>query len=96
MVGRDHRSVATGLISRLAYPIKGCRLPHPLIPESSSCRFKVTVQAVESRANEIYTSEGIKIIHHARVRPVSIAIERPNRQVLHTEPVLLSTFAIFV
>ncbi|MBL8517289.1 MAG: DNA translocase FtsK [Betaproteobacteria bacterium] len=51
---------------------------------------ELTVQAVEARADEIYTSEGLKIIS---VTPesgrVSISIERPNRQVLHTEPVLL-------
>lgn len=50
----------------------------------------LTVQSVESRADEIYTSEGVKIIN---VSPesgrVSIAIERPSRQVLHTEQVLL-------
>lgn len=50
----------------------------------------LTVQAVESNAEEIFTSEGIKIIN---VSPesgrVSIAVERPQRQVLHTEQVLL-------
>lgn len=50
----------------------------------------LTVQAVESHADEIFTSEGIKIIN---VSPesgrVSIAVERPQRQVLHTEQVLL-------
>jgi DNA segregation ATPase FtsK/SpoIIIE, S-DNA-T family len=50
----------------------------------------LTVQAVESRADEIFTSEGIKIIHTTpESGRVSIAVERPNRQVLHTEPVLL-------
>ena len=51
----------------------------------------LTVQAVESRVDEIFTSEGVKIIN---ITPesgrVSIAVERPNRQVLHTEPVLLA------
>jgi len=51
----------------------------------------LTVQAVESRADEIFTSDGVKIIN---ISPesgrVSIAVERPNRQVLHTEPVLLA------
>lgn len=50
----------------------------------------LTVQAVESRAAEIFTSEGIKIINTTpESGRVSIAVERPNRQVLHTEPVLL-------
>lgn len=51
----------------------------------------LTVQAVESRVDEIFTSDGVKIIN---ITPesgrVSIAVERPNRQVLHTEPVLLA------
>ena len=51
----------------------------------------LTVQAVESRVDEIFTSEGLKIIHTTpESGRVSIAIERPHRQVLHTEPVLLS------
>ena len=51
----------------------------------------LTVQAVDSRADEIYTSDGIKIIHTTpESGRVSIAVERPNRQVLHTEPVLLA------
>lgn len=50
----------------------------------------LTVQAVEARADEIFTSEGIKIISATpESGRVSIAVERPNRQVLHTEPVLL-------
>jgi S-DNA-T family DNA segregation ATPase FtsK/SpoIIIE len=51
----------------------------------------LTVQAVESRADEIFTSEGVKIINTTpESGRVSIAVERPNRQVLHTEPVLLA------
>jgi len=51
----------------------------------------LTVQAVESRADEIFTSDGVKIINTApESGRVSIAVERPNRQVLHTEPVLLA------
>ena len=51
----------------------------------------LTVQTVESRADEIFTSEGLKIINTApESGRVSIAVERPNRQVLHTEPVLLA------
>lgn len=51
----------------------------------------LTVQAVESRADEIFTSDGVKIINTTpESGRVSIAVERPNRQVLHTEPVLLA------
>lgn len=51
----------------------------------------LTVQAVESRADEIFTSDGVKIISATpESGRVSIAVERPNRQVLHTEPVLLA------
>jgi S-DNA-T family DNA segregation ATPase FtsK/SpoIIIE len=70
-------------------------MPPTLTPNSGIIKLQgskdLTVQAVESRADEIFTSEGIKII---RATPesgrVSIAVERPHRQVLHTEPVLLS------
>jgi S-DNA-T family DNA segregation ATPase FtsK/SpoIIIE len=56
----------------------------------------LTVQSVDSRANEIYTSEGIKIIHATpESGRVSIAVERPNRQILHTEPVLLEYLRSF-
>ena len=51
----------------------------------------LTVQAVESRVDEIFTSDGVKIINTTpESGRVSIAVERPNRQVLHTEPVLLA------
>jgi S-DNA-T family DNA segregation ATPase FtsK/SpoIIIE len=68
--------------------------PPILTPNSGIIKLQgskdLTVQAVESRANEIYTSEGIKIIHATpESGRVSIAVERPNRQILYTEPVLL-------
>ncbi len=49
----------------------------------------LTVQAVESRADEIFTSEGVKIIS-ATPEPgrVSIAVARPKREVLHTTAAL--------
>ena len=51
----------------------------------------LTVQAVESRVDEIFTSDSVKIINTTpESGRVSIAVERPNRQVLHTEPVLLA------
>ena len=69
-------------------------VPPILTPNSGIIKLQgskdLTVQAVESRANEIYTSEGIKIIHATpESGKVSIAVERPNRQILYTEPVLL-------
>jgi S-DNA-T family DNA segregation ATPase FtsK/SpoIIIE len=82
--------ISRGLPARL---VDG--MPPTLTPNSGIIKLQgskeLTVQAVESRANEIYTSEGIKIIHATpESARVSIAIERPNRQVLHTEPVLLA------
>ncbi len=51
----------------------------------------LTVQAVESRVDEIFTSDGVKIISTTpESGRVSIAVERPHRQVLHTESVLLA------
>jgi S-DNA-T family DNA segregation ATPase FtsK/SpoIIIE len=51
----------------------------------------LTVPAIEARTDEIYTSEGLKIINTTpESGRVSVAVERPNRQVLHTEPVLLA------
>jgi S-DNA-T family DNA segregation ATPase FtsK/SpoIIIE len=49
----------------------------------------MTVQAVESRADEIFTSEGVKIIS-ATPEPgrVSISVARPKREVLHTTAAL--------
>jgi DNA segregation ATPase FtsK/SpoIIIE, S-DNA-T family len=50
----------------------------------------LTVQAVENRAQEIFTSDGLKIIGTVpEAGRISIAIERPNRQILHTIPLLL-------
>jgi S-DNA-T family DNA segregation ATPase FtsK/SpoIIIE len=82
--------ITRGLPARLVDGV-----PPILTPNSGIIKLlgskELTVQAVESRANEIYTSEGIKIIHATpESGRVSIAIERPNRQILHTEPVLLA------
>jgi S-DNA-T family DNA segregation ATPase FtsK/SpoIIIE len=70
-------------------------LPPILTPNAGIIKLQgskeLTVQAVESRADEIFTSEGVKIINTTpESGRVSIAVERPNRQVLHTEPVLLA------
>jgi S-DNA-T family DNA segregation ATPase FtsK/SpoIIIE len=82
--------ISRGLRARL---VDG--MPPTLTPNSGIIKLQgskdLTVQAVESRADEIFTSEGLKIIHATpESGRVSIAIERPNRQVLHTEPVLLA------
>lgn len=81
--------VSRGLPARL---VEG--VPPILTPNSGIIKLQgskdLTVQAVDSRTNEIYTSDGIKIIHTTpESGRVSIAVERPNRQLLHTEPVLL-------
>jgi S-DNA-T family DNA segregation ATPase FtsK/SpoIIIE len=69
-------------------------IPPILTPNAGIIRFQgskeLTLQSVESQADEIFTSDGVKIIN---ITPesgrVSIAVERPNRQILHTEPLLL-------
>ena len=51
---------------------------------------ELTVQAVESRASEIFTSDGIQIISTTpESGRISIAVKRPVREILHTEKVLL-------
>lgn len=82
--------VTRGLPAKL---IEG--LPPILTPNAGIIKLQgskeLTVQAVESRADEIFTSDGVKIINTTpESGRVSIAVERPNRQVLHTEPVLLA------
>ena len=82
--------VTRGLPARLAEGAPPILTPNAGIIKLQGSK-DLTVQAVEVRSDEIFTSEGIKIIS---VLPesgrVSIAVERPNRQVLHTEQVLLS------
>lgn len=82
--------VTRGLPARLADGV-----PPILTPNSGIIKLQgskdLTVQAVESRADEIFTSEGVKIINTTpESGRVSVAIERPHRQVLRTEPVLLA------
>jgi len=82
--------VGRGLSARVAEGFDPILTPNSGIIKLQGSK-DLTVPAVESRADEIYTSEGLKIIS---ITPesgrVSIAVERPNRQVLHTEPVLLA------
>ena len=82
--------VTRGLPARLVEGVAPILTPNSGIIKLQGSK-DLTVQAVESRADEIYTSEGFKIIHTTpESGRVAIAIERPNRQVLHTEPVLLA------
>lgn len=81
--------VSRGLPARLT---EGC--PPILTPNAGIFKLQgskdLTVQAVEQRADEIFTSEGIKIISTTpESGRISISVERPQRQVLHTEAVLL-------
>lgn len=82
--------ISRGLPARLVDGVSLILTPNSGIVKLQGSK-ELTVQAVESRADEIYTSDGIKIIHTTpESGRVSIAVERPNRQVLYTEPVLLS------
>jgi S-DNA-T family DNA segregation ATPase FtsK/SpoIIIE len=82
--------VTRGLPARLVEGMSPILTPNSGIIKLQGSK-DLTVQAVESRANEIFTSEGVKIINTTpESGRVSIAVERPNRQVLHTEPVLLA------
>ena len=82
--------VARGLPARLVEDFAPILTPNAGIIKLQGSK-DLTVQAVESRADEIYTSEGIKIIS---IMPesgrVSIAVARPQREILHAEAVLLN------
>lgn len=81
--------VSRGLPARLAEGAASILTPNAGIIKLQGSK-DLTVHAVEARADEIFTSEGVKIINTTpESGRVSIAIERPNRQVLHTERVLL-------
>ncbi len=82
--------ITRGLPARLIEGLSPILTPNSGIIKLQGSK-ELTVQAVEYRAEEIYTSDGIKIIHTTpESGRVSIAVERPKRQVLHTEPVLLA------
>jgi S-DNA-T family DNA segregation ATPase FtsK/SpoIIIE len=82
--------ISRGLPARIIEGVAPILTPNSGIIKLQGSK-ELTVQAVDSRADEIYTSDGIKIIHTTpESGRVSIAVERPNRQVLHTEPVLLA------
>lgn len=82
--------ISRGLPARMIEGVRPILTPNSGIIKLQGSK-ELTVQAVESRAEEIYTSDGIKIISTTpESGRVSIAVERPNRQILHTEPVLLA------
>jgi S-DNA-T family DNA segregation ATPase FtsK/SpoIIIE len=82
--------ISRGLPAKLIEGVSPILTPNSGIIKLQGSK-ELTVQAVDSRAEEIFTSDGIKIIHTTpESGRVSIAVERPNRQVLHTEPVLLA------
>jgi S-DNA-T family DNA segregation ATPase FtsK/SpoIIIE len=82
--------VARGLPAKVVEGVAPILTPNSGIIKLQGSK-DLTVPAVEARADEIYTSEGLKIINTTpESGRVSIAVERPNRQVLHTEPVLLA------
>src|SRR5262249_5305823 len=81
--------VARGLPARLPEGVASVLTPNANIIKLQGSK-DLTVHAVEARADEIFTTEGVKIINTTpESGRISIAIERPNRQVLRTEPVLL-------
>lgn len=84
-----HALISRGLTSKLAADGNLVLTPNAGIIKLQGTT-SLTVQAVEAKASEIFTSDGIQIIS---VTPesgrISIAVKRPVREVLHTEAVLL-------
>lgn len=84
--------LARGLSAKLAEDFKPILTPNAAIIKLQGSK-DMTVQAVEAKAEEIFTSNGIHIIS---VRPesgrVSISIARPDRQILHYAQVLVELF----
>jgi S-DNA-T family DNA segregation ATPase FtsK/SpoIIIE len=81
--------LSRGLSARLA---ENC---HPVLtPNAAIIKLQgskdMTVQAVEAKSEEIFTSDGLQIISATpESGRVSIALARPSRETLHTETVLL-------
>jgi DNA segregation ATPase FtsK/SpoIIIE, S-DNA-T family len=81
--------MSRGLPAKLAAGQQPILTPNAAIIKIQGSK-NLTVQAVEARSDEIFTSDGIKIISTMpESGRVSIAVARPNRQILRTEPVLL-------
>ncbi len=81
--------LARGLSAKLVENFSPIITPNAAIIKLQGSK-DMTVQAVEAKAEEIFTSSGLRIIS---VNPesgrVSIAVARPDRQVLHTPQVFL-------
>lgn len=84
--------LARGLAAKLAEDFKPILTPNAAIIKLQGSK-DMTVQAVEAKAEEIFTSSGIHILS---VRPesgrVSISVARPDRQILHYSQVLVGLF----
>lgn len=84
--------LARGLSAKLAEDFKPILTPNAAIIKLQGSK-DMTVQAVEAKAEEIFTSSGIHILN---VRPesgrVSISVARPDRQILNYAQVLVELF----
>jgi S-DNA-T family DNA segregation ATPase FtsK/SpoIIIE len=81
--------LSRGLSARLAENSKPILTPNAAIIKLQGSK-DMTVQAVETRAEEIFTSDGLQIINATpESGRVSIALARPSREILHTETVML-------
>ena len=85
--------LARGMAAKLAEDFRPILTPNAAIIKLQGSK-DMTVQAVEAKAEEIFTSSGVHILS---VRPesgrVSISVARPDRQVLHYTQVLVGLFA---
>lgn len=80
--------VTRGLPAKLAEGVSPILTPNAGIIKLQGSK-DLTVQAIESRSEEIFTSDGLKIISTTpESGRISVAVARPKRQVLHTEAVL--------
>ncbi|AMP07638.1 FtsK/SpoIIIE domain-containing protein [Collimonas pratensis] len=81
--------ISRGLTARLSDGFPPILTPNAAIIKLQGTK-DLTVQAIESRASEIFTSDGIQIISTTpESGRISIAVKRPVREMLHTEKVLL-------
>jgi len=89
-VGLKQALLSRGLSAKLVEGFAPILTPNAAIIKLQGSK-DMTVQAVEAKAEEIFTSSGLRIIS---VTPesgrVSIAVARPDRQILHTPQVFLT------
>jgi S-DNA-T family DNA segregation ATPase FtsK/SpoIIIE len=87
-----HALLARGLSAKLVEDFKPILTPNAAIIKLQGSK-DMTVQAVEAKAEEIYTSNGIRIISATpESGRVSISVARPDRQILYYSQVLLDLF----